>query len=178
MSEILILISDPALRANVEDSLRARGHTALASSLEDAFAVIEGVDVALVDVPAGLEAIEQLTACVSSRPVLAIAAQGSEDLAVRAFRAGASDYLTLPLGAADLSEAIARATAIRHRQRGSPEAAHEGPSFRERVAAFERTLLRNVLYATGGNQSETARRLRLTRASLYDKLKKHRLSMR
>ena len=48
-----------------------------------------------------------------------------------------------------------------------------GPSFREQVEAFERTLLRNALAAAGGNQSETARRLQLNRASLYDKLKKY-----
>jgi transcriptional regulator with GAF, ATPase, and Fis domain len=48
-----------------------------------------------------------------------------------------------------------------------------GPSFREQVEAFERNLLHGALHATGGNQSEAARRLGLNRASLYDKMKKY-----
>jgi DNA-binding NtrC family response regulator len=48
-----------------------------------------------------------------------------------------------------------------------------GPSFRQQVEAFERNLIRTALAAAGGNQSETARRLQLNRASLYDKLKKY-----
>ncbi|MFT3697976.1 MAG: sigma-54 dependent transcriptional regulator [Kofleriaceae bacterium] len=51
--------------------------------------------------------------------------------------------------------------------------APHGPSFREQVEAFERNLLRHALAASHGNQSETARRLQLNRASLYDKLKKY-----
>jgi len=57
-----------------------------------------------------------------------------------------------------------------------PGATLTGPSFREQVEAFERNLLRNALAASGGNQSETARRLQLNRASLYDKLKKYGMS--
>ncbi len=47
-----------------------------------------------------------------------------------------------------------------------------GPSFREQVEAFERNLIRQAMSSAGGNQSEASRRLRLNRASLYDKLKK------
>jgi len=57
-----------------------------------------------------------------------------------------------------------------------PGATSTGPSFREQVESFERNLLRNALAASGGNQSETSRRLQLNRASLYDKLKKYGMS--
>ena len=53
--------------------------------------------------------------------------------------------------------------------------AASGPSFREQVEAFERNLIRQAIHASGGNQSETARRLQLNRATLYDKLKKYNL---
>jgi DNA-binding NtrC family response regulator len=56
---------------------------------------------------------------------------------------------------------------------GEPHAPGTAPSFREQVEAFERNLLRLALAASHGNQSETARRLQLNRASLYDKLKKY-----
>ena len=62
---------------------------------------------------------------------------------------------------------------------GSPEAAADpagqAPSYREQVDAFERNLLAGALNASAGNQSEAARRLGLSRATLYDRLQKHAL---
>jgi two-component system response regulator AtoC len=62
-----------------------------------------------------------------------------------------------------------------------PEAAegtlqNVGPSFREQVEAFERNLIAQTIRTSAGNQSETARRLQINRATLYDKLKKYGLS--
>ncbi|APR80260.1 two component, sigma54 specific, transcriptional regulator, Fis family protein [Minicystis rosea] len=51
----------------------------------------------------------------------------------------------------------------------------EGPSLREQVEAFERSLIAKALAAAHGNQSEAARRLGTSRATLIDKIKKHRL---
>jgi two-component system response regulator AtoC len=51
-----------------------------------------------------------------------------------------------------------------------------GPSFREQVEAFERNLITQAIRSAGGNQSETARRLQINRATLYDKLKKYGLT--
>ena len=51
-----------------------------------------------------------------------------------------------------------------------------GPSFREQVEAFERNLIRQAMHASSNNQSETARKLQLNRATLYDKLKKYGLT--
>jgi DNA-binding NtrC family response regulator len=48
-----------------------------------------------------------------------------------------------------------------------------GPSFREQVEAFERNLIARTIRNSGGNQSETSRRLQLSRTTLYDKLKKY-----
>jgi len=56
-----------------------------------------------------------------------------------------------------------------------PDNATSGPTFREQMDAFERNLLGNALSSTSNNQSEAARRLGLTRATLYDRLKRHGL---
>jgi two-component system response regulator AtoC len=56
----------------------------------------------------------------------------------------------------------------------APPGVGAGP-LREQVAAFERSLIARVLEETGGNQSEAARRLGLTRVTLIDKLKRHGL---
>jgi DNA-binding NtrC family response regulator len=53
--------------------------------------------------------------------------------------------------------------------------AGQAPSYREQMDAFERNLLAGALTATGGNQSEAARRLGLSRATLYDRLQRHGL---
>jgi DNA-binding NtrC family response regulator len=47
--------------------------------------------------------------------------------------------------------------------------ARNGPSLREQVEAFERGLVARALDATGGNQSEAARRLGVSRVTLIDK---------
>jgi two-component system response regulator AtoC len=51
-----------------------------------------------------------------------------------------------------------------------------GPSLREQVEAFERNVITRALTAAAGNQSETARRLGVSRVTLIDKLKKYGLS--
>lgn len=45
-------------------------------------------------------------------------------------------------------------------------------SLRDRVAEFERGLVRDMLAATNGNQSETARRLKMHRSVLHYKIRK------
>ncbi|HSD88769.1 MAG TPA: sigma-54 dependent transcriptional regulator [Kofleriaceae bacterium] len=53
--------------------------------------------------------------------------------------------------------------------------ARNGPSLKEQVEAFERGLVGRALDATGGNQSEAARRLGVSRVTLIDKMKKYGL---
>jgi len=53
-----------------------------------------------------------------------------------------------------------------------------GPSLREQVEAFERSIVNRALDACGGNQSEAARRLRISRVTLIDKMKKYGLTSR
>ncbi len=57
-----------------------------------------------------------------------------------------------------------------------PPDARNGPSLKEQVEAFERGLVARSLDATGGNQSEAARRLGVSRVTLIDKMKKYGLS--
>jgi two-component system response regulator AtoC len=53
--------------------------------------------------------------------------------------------------------------------------ARHGPSLKEQVEAFERGLVARALDGTGGNQSEAARRLGVSRVTLIDKMKKYGL---
>ncbi len=56
-----------------------------------------------------------------------------------------------------------------------PIDARHGPSLKEQVEAFERGLVARALESTGGNQSEAARRLGVSRVTLIDKMKKYHL---
>jgi two-component system response regulator AtoC len=72
-----------------------------------------------------------------------------------------------PLGVEALEEPSGEA--------GAAGRAASAQSFREQMGVFERELLQRTLAETGGNQSEAARRLRLSRVTLIDKLKRHGL---
>lgn len=71
------------------------------------------------------------------------------------------------------ADAAADADADADEAAGTPEL---GPSLREQVEAFERGVLARALAATGGNQSEAARRLGTSRVTLIDKLRKYGLT--
>jgi two-component system response regulator AtoC len=60
----------------------------------------------------------------------------------------------------------------------APEAGDEGdgPSLREQLDALERNLIVKMLARTGGNQSEAARRLGVSRTAFIDRLKKYGLT--
>jgi DNA-binding NtrC family response regulator len=58
---------------------------------------------------------------------------------------------------------------------GAPAAKADTAPLRARVEAYERSILADTLRATGGNQSEAARRLGVTRSTLIEKLKRYRL---
>ncbi|MFO0628542.1 MAG: sigma-54 dependent transcriptional regulator [Polyangiales bacterium] len=94
---------------------------------------------------------------------------------------GARDW---PGNVRELENAVARMLALSEGGPLGPEAldtvgegaAREEPAgLRDEVARFERALLRKALAACGGNQSEAARRLGVSRMTLLDKLKRHGL---
>ena len=69
-----------------------------------------------------------------------------------------------------------RAFAMEDGSARAPPTSNVSIPLKEQVEAFERSILTSALAATGGNQSEVSRRLGLTRASLYDRMKKYGLS--
>lgn len=76
--------------------------------------------------------------------------------------------------AADTGAAAQPASPVADNDEPAPDA-RNGPSLKEQVEAFERGLVARSLDATGGNQSEAARRLGVSRVTLIDKMKKYGL---
>jgi two-component system response regulator AtoC len=78
-------------------------------------------------------------------------------------------------GAANAPAEPAHVEADAGDEHAPPPDARHGPSLKEQVEAFERGLVARALEATGGNQSEAARRLGVSRVTLIDKMKKYHL---
>jgi DNA-binding NtrC family response regulator len=90
---------------------------------------------------------------------------------------GLADYQSAtgePPPAAPPAVFEAHDTGDEHANGPAPDA-RNGPSLKEQVEAFERGLVARALDATGGNQSEAARRLGVSRVTLIDKMKKYGL---
>ncbi len=122
----------------VDDSAPTRefiGHTVLAAEGYDVLTAADGKeglvlardlqpDLILTDymMPElnGLEMVEALREANVNVPVILMTAEGSEALAVRALRAGVSDYLIKPVTAEELLSAV-RGALQRHRQRQTQE---------------------------------------------------------
>jgi DNA-binding NtrC family response regulator len=81
-------------------------------------------------------------------------------------------------GAAEIGpEAFDEAPAAVDGDAPAPAAGTNGKlSLREQVDAFERGLVTSTLNATSGNQSEAARRLRMSRSALIERVRKYGLS--
>ena len=110
-----LVVDDEADAAEMMAALIAqeRFSVAVAGSLAEARRQIalRTPDVVLLDIKlpdgSGIELIEELRACSNSEVVL-ITGSGSVQTSVQALRLGASDYLTKPLSAAQLSSVLAR----------------------------------------------------------------------
>lgn len=75
-------------------------------------------------------------------------------------------------------EAFALAPTARTAAPNDEGAEQEDLTLREQMDAFERSLLARALSATGGNQSEAARQLGVSRSALIDRLRKYGLGPR
>ena len=87
-----------------------------------------------------------------------VALSGGAELGPEAFEEG-------PAPAPDEAEAEA-----------SPPAEGGGATLREQLEALERSVIARTMADTGGNQSEAARRLGVSRTAFIDRLRKYGLS--
>lgn len=116
MSRAILIIDDEAtLARNVALYLERQGWEArVAGSAEDGLAQFNAFrpDVVLLDhnLPgmSGLEALQRLRALDPAVCVVMMTGHGGIDLAVKAMKAGAADYLTKPLGLAELKLLLER----------------------------------------------------------------------
>lgn len=107
--QMLVVADDPAVAEQLSAALEERDtQLAMADQGRQGMRLLHELRPALVildlDVTGTLDGWEVLTRLreVSSTPVLVLSASGQEAAKVRAFEAGADDYLTKPFGTAEL----------------------------------------------------------------------------
>ena len=138
---ILLVDDEPILRFGIRDFLEARGFDVEeAETLEEARTGFqrERPDAVVLDysLPDGnaLELVEELRTSYSQVPVILLTAHGSIDLAVRAIKEGAENFLTKPVELPALQVVLERA--LEHQRHRRRQAARVNCRSREEVNPF------------------------------------------
>jgi two-component system response regulator RegA len=174
LPRLLLADDDETFRERLGRALRDRGYdvvtamdhpTALAAARAQtpAFAVID------LKMPgaSGLDLVRDLHALAADTRIVVLTGYGSIASAVDALHRGAHDYLSKPADADEIIAALLGQKAARAAS-GSKGTTDPPPS----LARAEWEHMTRILADCGGNVSEAARRLGITRRTLQLKLKK------
>ena len=171
-ASLLIVDDDEVFRERLARALRQRGQDVVtAADGDEAIRAAEKgrLQAAVVDLRmpgmTGTELLPKLLRLHPKLRVVVLTGYGSIASAVEAMRLGAHNYVSKPADADDVLAAVM----------GDPrvvETASE-PAPSPTLARAEWEHIQRILGDTGGNVSETARRLGITRRTLQLKLKKY-----
>jgi len=173
---MLLVDDDEVFRERLARALRERGQEVVTAGDGDAAvraASRAKLASAVVDLRmpgmSGTELVPHLLRLQPKLRVVVLTGYGSITSAVEAMRLGAHNYVSKPADADDVLAAV-RGDA-RPVDSGAPRAVSEAPP--PTLARAEWEHIQRILNDTGGNVSETARRLGITRRTLQLKLKKY-----
>lgn len=193
MKERLLIIDDnEAVRATLKllltddfDEVTAIENPSYISSLSNpgAYDVIlldMNFDNAALDCSDGLFWLERFKTLPNPPAIVVITAFGDVDIAVKAMKLGAEDFITKPWDNDQLIEKLRKAIAKNRQQRYDKEAARrvaaleEAESTRLSLTLDEVKMrhIRSVIDSCGGNLSAAAQQLGVNRQTLYNLLKK------
>ena len=157
------------------------GHEALEACAQHEFdAIILDLNLPVLG---GVAFLEKLRAAGCDVPVIVLTAHGSLGSAQEAIRLGISDYLTKPCHLGELERAIGSVRRDRvgqHAASLSPEASDArkisvGDDAGFELSSIERRTILEALNATGGNKTEAAQVLGISRRTLYNRLKAYEM---
>ena len=130
MSSILIVDDEQSICWGLAKLGRGMGHEVVtASSAEEGLRIAEdsAPDLLLLDVRLpgmdGLTALDRFRQIIGDAPIIVVTAFGALDVAVRAVRGGAFEYLTKPFDLEEVRNAIDRALRAAPARRGAPRSA-------------------------------------------------------
>jgi two-component system response regulator RegA len=174
-ARLLVVDDDETFRARLARALGERGFEVLAAA-DPAAALAAAREArpayAVVDLKmpggSGLDLVRDLAALDPGLRIVVLTGYGSIASAVEAMRRGAHHYLSKPADADEIIAALKRDADVP--AAGAPAAAAAEPP--PTLARAEWEHLSRILADVGGNISEAARRLGITRRTLQLKLKK------
>ena len=170
---MLLVDDDEVFRERLARALRERGQEVVTAADGDEAMRAAGrgrLAAAVVDLRmpgmTGTELVPHLLKLQPELRVVVLTGYGSIASAVEAMRLGAHNYVSKPADADDVLTAV---TGEARRPEAAPGEATPPPT----LARAEWEHIQRILADTGGNVSETARRLGITRRTLQLKLKKY-----
>jgi FixJ family two-component response regulator len=95
--------------------------------------------------PSGLDLQQQLTAAENPLPIVFLTGHGDVSKSVRAMKAGAVDFLTKPVDASDLLDAVARAIARDAENRAVRARQHDARARYSRLTPREREVFAHLI---------------------------------
>ena len=119
MATILVIDDEPGIRSTVRDILEDEGHTVIVA--EDAIVGLEAMDIqrpdlAVLDVwlprMGGLDALAEMKRRRPEMEILIVSGHGTIDMAVRALKLGAFDFIEKPLSMDRMLTAVRNALEI------------------------------------------------------------------
>ncbi len=133
-----------------------------------------------LDCSDGLFCLERIKSGENPPAVVVITAFGDIDVAVKAMKIGAEDFVTKPWDNDKLVEKLRNAVSLNRRKRQDETAVKRGKEIEAEKEALDRMTLdevklrhiRNVIDRCGGNLSAASERLGINRQTLYNLLKK------
>jgi DNA-binding NtrC family response regulator len=123
----------------------------------------------------GLRLLDDVQARPHSPPVVVLTAYGAIELAVRALKHGAFDFIVKPWDNVRLVATCQEAMQRAHSPPEDPTTASSAASPVQSLAAQERAAVMAAMAEAEGNLSAAARALGLSRAALYRRLEKYGL---
>ena len=189
---LLIIDDNPAVRATLRlllddefDEVTAIENPAMISTLSnpggyDAILLDMNFDNGILDCSDGLFWLERLKSLPDSPAVVVITAFGDVDIAVKAMKLGAEDFVTKPWDNDLLVEKLKKAIAVNRNHRQDKAAARRASDLEEAESSrlgltLEEVKLqhvRSVIDCCGGNLTAAAQQLGINRQTLYNILKK------
>lgn len=191
-TRLLIIDDNAAVRATLKlllsdefEEVTAIENPAMIATLSnpgnyDAVLLDMNFDSGALDCSDGLFWLERLKTLPNPPAIVVITAFGDVDIAVKAMKLGAEDFITKPWDNDQLIEKLHKAIAKNRRQRKDKEAVRRASELEE-AESMRLTLtldevkmkhIRSVIDSCGGNLSAAAQQLGVNRQTLYNILKK------
>lgn len=182
MSKILVVDDEKGVRDFLRETLEIYGHEV--TTAETAVLGLEHLekntyDLIISDIRmpgiSGIRFLEQVRARYSQTPMILLSAYTTVEEAVYATKIGAADYITKPITPAALKEKVEAVLSGSVKPQADGSTNYYNLPLKMRWDKPEAQIIKETLLAHGGHVTRAANALKISRMTLYNKLKKYGL---